>query len=58
MNLCFNWFHRSKPVGNKLELMLNDGDLYIMSEKAVGFDWKRSSQYTLRNAAGKHFTSL
>ena len=33
--------------------MLNSGDVYIMSDKAVGFDWKRSSLLTLRHAAGK-----
>jgi len=34
-------------------VFLNDGDLYIMSEKAVGTDWMRNkSGYTLRHAAG------
>ena len=32
--------------------MLNTGDIYIMSEKAVGSDWRKSSMYTLRHAAG------
>lgn len=27
--------------------------MYVMSEKAVGTDWKRSSIYTLRHAAGE-----
>ena len=35
-----------------IELNLNHGDIYIMSEKAVGYDWKMSSIYTLRHAAG------
>ena len=31
----------------------------MMSEKAVGYDWKRSSIYTLRHAAGtSKYTSL
>jgi len=32
--------------------MLNDGDMYIMSDKAVGFDWKKRNTKTLRHAAG------
>ena len=32
--------------------MLNHGDFYVMSEKTVGFDWKRKSILTLRHAAG------
>jgi len=31
---------------------LDDGDVYFMSEKAVGYDWKHSSIYSLRHAAG------
>lgn len=50
--LHFQWFYKNKPVGKRIEFMLNDGDIYIMSDKAVGFDWKRSSILTLRHAAG------
>ena len=53
MDLHYNWFYKFKPVGNTLKLSLNNGDIYIMSEKAVGTDWKYSSIYTLRHAAGK-----
>ncbi len=28
--------------------MLNDGDMYMMSEKAVGFDWLKKKVATLR----------
>jgi hypothetical protein len=52
MKLCYNWFIRSKPVGEKLEITLNDGDIYFMSEKAVGTDWMKKSIYTLRHSAG------
>ena len=48
----FNWFKGNMPVGNSIDLRLNDGDLYIMSEKAVGADWKLSGKYTLRHSAG------
>lgn len=50
--LHYQWFHQTKPVGNRIELNLNHGDMYIMSDKAVGFDWKKRTIYTLRHAAG------
>jgi len=53
MNLHFNWFYNYKVVGETLKLTLNNGDMYIMSEKAVGNDWKKKSIYTLRHSAGK-----
>ena len=52
MKLCYHWHYRFKPVGELLEINLNDGDMYIMSEKAVGTDWNISSKYTLRHSAG------
>ena len=39
MPLYFRWYQNSQPVGEPFELVLNDGDMYSMSEKAVGFDW-------------------
>jgi hypothetical protein len=49
----FQWYHRSKPIGKRIVLpKLSHGDVYIMSEKAVGSDWKKSSILTLRHAAG------
>jgi len=48
----WQWFKASMPVGEPIDITLNDGDVYIMSEKAVGADWKLSSKYTLRHAAG------
>jgi hypothetical protein len=59
MSMNFNWFYRHNSIGEKLELELNNGDMYIMSEKAVGYDWKKSSRYTLRHSAGSNkYTSL
>lgn len=54
----WQWFQKSKPVGRPYDILLNDGDIYIMSEKAVGKDWKKSSHFTLRHAAGKKYVSL
>lgn len=52
MPICFQWYFQNQRVGKKMTLNLNHGDFYIMSEKAVGFDWKRSSIFTLRHSAG------
>jgi hypothetical protein len=57
MPLYFQWFQRSLPVGTPFEVVLNDGDMYIMSEKAVGFDWLKKITPTLRHSTGcKKFT--
>ena len=52
MSMCFRWYNNCKPIGEMLELELDGGDVYIMSEKAVGYDWKRRSIFSLRHAAG------
>jgi hypothetical protein len=52
MNLQYNWFYKSKSIGKTCVLTLNHGDMYIMSEKAVGTDWRSSSKFTLRHSAG------
>jgi hypothetical protein len=55
----WQWFKDNMPVGKSIDIKLNNGDVYIMSEKAVGADWKKSSKYTLRHAAGsKKYISL
>ena len=52
MSLCFQWFHRYKPASGRFKVELQHGDLYAFGAKAVGTDWKSSSKYTLRHAAG------
>ena len=52
MNLEYQWFYKYKPVGKRMKFMLNHGDIYFMSKKAVGYDWKNSKIYTLRHAVG------
>ena len=57
--LVYSWFLQCKSVGHPMKLNLQHGDLYIMSEKAVGFDWKRRKVLTLRHAAGcEKYTTL
>jgi len=41
-----------KLLGPRFEITLNHGDVYIMSEKAVGTDWMSKKDITLRHAAG------
>ena len=53
--MAWHWFFKNKAVGNIIGVKLNDGDVYIMSEKAVGTDWKKSSIYTLRHSAGESY---
>lgn len=48
----WQWFKDGMPVGKSIDITLNCGDVYIMSEKAVGADWKLKSKYTLRHSAG------
>lgn len=52
MRLKFAWFHRSLPVSPSYEVILNHGDIYVMSSKAVGSDWHCRSLYTVRHCAG------
>jgi len=50
----WQWFQNSKPVGDTYKFTINGGDIYIMSEKAVGYDWRhtKGGLLTLRHAAG------
>ena len=52
MPIYFKWFQNSESVGEAFEVVLNDGDMYIMSEKAVGFDWLKKKIPTLRHSTG------
>ena len=52
MDFRFNWFYKSKSVGETFSITLNNGDMYMMSEKAVGHDWKKRNSYTLSHSAG------
>jgi|MDSY01.1.fsa_nt_gb hypothetical protein len=53
MPLKFQWFQKSQPLGAVLEIPLSHGDMYVMSQKATGFDWMTNRKgRTLRHAAG------
>lgn len=50
--LCYQWYYKGGRVGARMVLLPASGDLYAMSDKAVGWDWKRTTVPTLRHAAG------
>jgi len=65
MPLWFRWYRNfvkiqgineddpdSGPDGNIMKFQLNNNDIYVMSEWAVGTEWKKSTLYTLRHCAG------
>jgi|SRR3990172_808725 len=52
MPFHYQWFYHHKPIGQRFITNLNHGDIYVMSEKATGYDWKRWTVPTLRHAAG------
>ena len=49
--LRYQWYLDSSPIGNYIDIKPDAGDIYIMSEKAVGTDWKLRKTATLRHAA-------
>lgn len=51
-DLAYNWFYKGKPIGDRFKVTLNNGDLYIMSEKSVGSDHKNRDIVTIKHAAG------
>lgn len=57
--LVYQWFYKNEKVGNQIVFdNIENGDIYLMSEKATGNDWKKKNIYTLRHAAGcKKFTN-
>lgn len=59
MPIYFQWHRMNLKYGDIMEFKLNSGDMYVMSEKAVGTDWRRKKVYTLRHAAGcSRFTGI
>ena len=59
MNMHWMWYYNTRPRGVNVKVQLQPGDIYCMSQKAVGTDWKANlkmgwnmKRYTLRHAAG------
>lgn len=55
--IVWQYYYECKVVGKRIEVLLEDGDMYIMSEKASGFDWRKKTIYTLRHAAGEKYVN-
>ena len=53
--LAYQWYKNSKPIGKRAVILPEHGDLYVMSEKAVGTDWKKKKVPTLRHSAGENY---
>lgn len=65
MSIHWQWYINRQPVGKNMKFIINSGDIYVMSEKATGNDWKKTKTQikcpsgcrndilpTLRHAAG------
>ena len=52
LKIHYHWYYKHSPVGEEIQIPLDGGDIYIMSDKAVGYDWKRSIIPTLRHSTG------
>lgn len=53
-NIYYQWYKNKTPKGRLFTYTLSHGDIYFMSEKTSGKDWKKSSIYTLRHAASRN----
>lgn len=51
----WQWYFKSQPIGERIKFTINNGDMYIMSEKTSGYDWKKRNLKTLRHAAGEKY---
>lgn len=55
----FRWWYDWHSFGKTVEIPLQNGDLYIVSKKAVGSDWRKRKIATLRNSIGSEkFTKV
>lgn len=52
MPIKFGYFWNCLVRGETTEIILNGGDLYIMSEEAVGAEWLSKNKWVLRHCAG------
>lgn len=48
----FQWYQEGNPIREHMIFELSGGDIYIMSEKTVGTDWRKKKIPTLRHAVG------
>lgn len=48
----YQWYQEGLPIREHMVFPLNGGDIYVMSEKTVGTDWRKKKIPTLRHAVG------
>jgi len=53
MPLKIQWYHYGAPVGPEVRIELGPGDLYFLSQKAVGYD--KSAPLKLKHATGNNW---
>ncbi len=59
LDMHYQWFYQGESIGPRIVIPIKGGDIYVMSEKSVGTDWKKKDTYTLRHAAGSNkFTEI
>jgi len=44
MNIHYMWYYNDYPRGFNMSIMLEEGDIYCMSEKTVGTDWRPNKE--------------
>ncbi len=50
--LHFQWHLQGSKIGDLRTISLNHGDIYVMSDPAVGWNWLKRNVPTLRHSAG------
>lgn len=50
--LFFQWYLKGEKIGERIRIDLESGDLYVMSDLAVGWNWLKRNVPTLRHSAG------
>lgn len=50
--IVFQWFNNHKKIGEPIVFNIQNGDIYFMTQKTTGNDWKQGKIPTLRHAAG------
>jgi hypothetical protein len=50
--LVLQWYKNSKIASDEMRFDFDHGDLYVMSEKTVGNDFRNNKIFALRHCAG------
>lgn len=50
--ICFRSFFRHEMYGNEIKIKLEHGDMYFLSEEAVGIGWRKTNTMAFRRRLG------